>query len=52
MSRCWAATTPHTSNPRNNLAGAYQAAGNLGLAIPPYEQTLADCGRILGPITP
>ena len=33
---------PHTLTSRNNLAGAYQAAGDLGRAIPLYEQTLAD----------
>ena len=33
---------------RNNLASAYEAAGDLGRAIPLYEQALADCLRILG----
>lgn len=39
---------------RNNLVYAYQAAGDLGRAIPLYEQALADCERVLGgdhPIT-
>jgi hypothetical protein len=30
------------------LAGAYESAGDLGRAIPLYEQTLADCERVLG----
>ncbi|TKK91406.1 tetratricopeptide repeat protein [Herbidospora galbida] len=33
---------------RNNLAYAYREAGDLGRAVPLYEQTLADCERILG----
>ena len=33
---------PDTLTSRNNLAGAYQAAGDLGRAIPLFEQTLAD----------
>ncbi len=32
----------------NNLAYAYQAAGDLSLAIPLYKQTVASCERILG----
>jgi hypothetical protein len=32
---------------RNNLAYAYGAAGDLGRAIPLYEQTLADRERVL-----
>lgn len=31
-----------TLSSRNNLAGTYQSAGDLGRAIPLYEQTLAD----------
>jgi len=37
-----------TLSSRNNLAGAYQPAGDLGRAIPLYEQTLADRERALG----
>ena len=37
---------PDTLTSRNNLASAYQAAGDLGRAIPLYEQTLAD--RVAG----
>ncbi|MFC9842206.1 tetratricopeptide repeat protein, partial [Streptomyces sp. NPDC127595] len=33
---------------RNNLAGAYQAGGDLARAIPLYETTFADATRILG----
>jgi Tetratricopeptide repeat len=33
---------------RNNLADAYESAGDLGRAIPLYEQTLADRLRVLG----
>ena len=33
---------------RNNFAGAYQSAGDLGRAIPLYEQTLTDSVRVLG----
>ncbi|WP_173267813.1 tetratricopeptide repeat protein, partial [Streptomyces pacificus] len=33
---------------RNNLAGAYSSAGDLGRAVPLYEQTLADRVRVLG----
>ncbi len=39
---------PDTLTSRNNLAGAYQAAGRLGEAIPLFEQTLADRERVLG----
>ncbi|MFI6513822.1 FxSxx-COOH system tetratricopeptide repeat protein [Streptosporangium sp. NPDC050855] len=39
---------PDTLTSRNNLAGAYRAAGDLGRAIPLYEQTLADRQRVLG----
>ena len=43
---------PDTLASRNNLAGAYQAAGRLDDAIPLYEQTLEDHTRILGPHHP
>ncbi len=47
-SGCWAPTT-RTPSPRGrNLAYAYQSAGRLEQAIPLYEQTLADCERVLG----
>ncbi|WP_066376253.1 tetratricopeptide repeat protein [Herbidospora mongoliensis] len=39
---------PDTLASRNDLAGAYRAAGDLDRAIPLYEQTLADCERVLG----
>ncbi|MFB4314031.1 FxSxx-COOH system tetratricopeptide repeat protein [Actinomadura sp. 21ATH] len=39
---------PTTLAARNNLAGAYQAAGNLGRAIPLYEAAQADYERVLG----
>ncbi|MEU6796436.1 FxSxx-COOH system tetratricopeptide repeat protein, partial [Nonomuraea wenchangensis] len=39
---------PDSLASRNNLAYAYQAAGDLGRAIPLYEQTLADRERVLG----
>ncbi|MBB4772094.1 tetratricopeptide repeat protein [Actinomadura livida] len=37
---------------RNNLAYAYQVAGDLGRAIPLYGATLADCERVLSPQHP
>ncbi len=37
---------------RNNLAGAYESAGDLGRAIALYEQTLTDTERLLGPDHP
>ena len=43
---------PDTLISRNNLAGAYQAAGSLDEAIPLFEQTLKDRTRILGPHHP
>ncbi|WP_432560669.1 tetratricopeptide repeat protein [Granulicoccus sp. GXG6511] len=43
---------PDTLASRNNLAYAYQAAGNLGEAIPLYTRTLADRERVLGPDHP
>jgi hypothetical protein len=39
---------PNTLSIRDNLAGAYRAAGDLGRAIPLCEQTLADSVRVLG----
>ena len=46
--RVLSADHPDTLASRNNLAGAYRAAGDLGRAIPLYEQTLADRLRVLG----
>jgi hypothetical protein len=46
--RVLGADHPDTLGSRNNLAYAYQAAGDLGRAIPLYEQTLADSVRVLG----
>ncbi|EHM93001.1 hypothetical protein HMPREF0975_02084, partial [Actinomyces sp. oral taxon 849 str. F0330] len=43
---------PDTLISRNNLAGAYQAAGRLDDAITLHEQTLTDSTRILGPHHP
>ena len=43
---------PSTLTARNNLAGAYQAAGRLNEAIPLYQQNLEDRTRILGPHHP
>jgi hypothetical protein len=40
---------PDTLTSRNNLASAYQAAGDLGRAIPLHEAVFADCERVLGP---
>ncbi|WP_328769426.1 FxSxx-COOH system tetratricopeptide repeat protein [Streptomyces sp. NBC_00286] len=39
---------PDTLTSRNNLAGAYESAGDLTRAIPLYEQTLTDSIRVLG----
>ena len=39
---------PDTLASRDNLAGAWRAAGDLGRAIPLYEQTLADRLRVRG----
>ncbi|MFC7906187.1 tetratricopeptide repeat protein, partial [Streptomyces nigra] len=39
---------PDTLASRNHLAYAYQSAGDLGRAIPLFEQTLTDCVRVLG----
>jgi hypothetical protein len=33
---------PDTLASRNNLAYAYQSAGDVGRAIPIYQETLAD----------
>ncbi|MFF7238412.1 tetratricopeptide repeat protein, partial [Streptomyces collinus] len=41
-----------TLTSRNNLAGAYRAAGDLGRAIPLYEATLAQCEQVLGDTHP
>jgi tetratricopeptide (TPR) repeat protein len=46
--RVLGADHPDTLASRNNLAYAYQEAGDLGRAIPLYEQTLADSVRVLG----
>jgi hypothetical protein len=45
---------PDTLASRNNLAYAYDLAGDLYRAIPLFEQTLTDAERVLGeghPIT-
>jgi hypothetical protein len=47
--RVLGADHPGTLGSRNNLACAYQDAGDLGRAIPLWEQTLADSVRVLGP---
>ncbi|MGK3110630.1 tetratricopeptide repeat protein [Streptomyces sp. WAC05858] len=39
---------PDTLTSRSNLAGAYESAGDLGRAIPLFEQTLTDTVRVLG----
>src|SRR5690606_8388318 len=39
---------PDTLISRNNLAAAYESAGDLGRAIPLLEQTLTDRQRVLG----
>ena len=46
--RVLGADHPQTLGSRNNLAYAWQAAGDLGRAVPLYEQTLADSVRVLG----
>ncbi len=46
--RVLGADHPQTLRSRNNLATAYQAAGDLGRAIPLYEQALTDSVRVLG----
>jgi hypothetical protein len=45
--RVLGADHPDTLASRSNLAGVYEA-GDLGRAIPLYEQTLADSMRVLG----
>uniref|UniRef100_UPI000A69D766 tetratricopeptide repeat protein n=1 Tax=Streptomyces torulosus TaxID=68276 RepID=UPI000A69D766 len=45
-------THPDTLNSRNNLAGAYASAGDLGRAIPLYETTLSQCEEVLGDTHP
>ncbi|WP_428837849.1 tetratricopeptide repeat protein [Streptomyces thermogriseus] len=37
---------------RNNLAGAYESAGDLERAIPLYETTLTQCEQVLGDTHP
>ena len=39
---------PDTLSVRNNLAGAYRDAGQLGDAVPLFERVLADRERVLG----
>ena len=43
---------PDTLSSRNNLAYAYESAGQLEKAIPLFERTLADRERVLGPDHP
>ncbi|MGW4897149.1 tetratricopeptide repeat protein [Kitasatospora sp. NPDC004240] len=45
-------THPHTLICRNNLAGAYQEAGDLQRAIPLHETVLAQCEQHLGDTHP
>ncbi|MFJ9749554.1 tetratricopeptide repeat protein [Streptomyces chartreusis] len=45
-------THPDTLTSRNNLAGAYESAGDLGRAIPLYETTLAQREQVLGDTHP
>ncbi|MFF0855864.1 tetratricopeptide repeat protein [Streptomyces sp. NPDC003280] len=45
-------THPDTLTSRNNLAYAYQEAGDLERAIPLHEATLAQCEQILGDTHP
>ncbi|WP_377270781.1 tetratricopeptide repeat protein [Peterkaempfera sp. SMS 1(5)a] len=45
-------THPDTLSSRNNLAGAYQEAGDLTRAIPLYETTLAQREQVLGDTHP
>jgi tetratricopeptide (TPR) repeat protein len=45
-------THPQTLSSRNNLAYAYQAAGDLDRAIPLYEATLAQYEQVLGDTHP
>jgi len=46
--RVLGADHPQTLTSRNNLAAAYETAGDLGRAIPLLEQALADRQRVLG----
>ncbi|MDP4512186.1 tetratricopeptide repeat protein, partial [Nonomuraea turcica] len=46
--RVLGADHPHTLISRNNLARAYEAAGDLVRAIPMHEATLAERERVLG----
>ncbi|MFE2584562.1 FxSxx-COOH system tetratricopeptide repeat protein, partial [Streptomyces sp. NPDC059378] len=46
--RLLGADHPETLSSRNNLAGAYESAGDPARAITLYEQNLADTVRILG----
>ncbi|MFI6986563.1 tetratricopeptide repeat protein [Embleya sp. NPDC050154] len=39
---------PNTLGSRNNLAGAYESAGDLGRAIPLHERILEVAERVLG----
>ena len=43
---------PNTLTSRNNLAYAYQSAGQLDQAIPLFQATLTDFERVLGPDHP
>jgi hypothetical protein len=43
---------PDILDSRNNLAYAYKSAGDVGRAIPIYQQTVADAERVLGPDHP
>ncbi|MFJ6130568.1 tetratricopeptide repeat protein, partial [Streptomyces griseoviridis] len=45
-------THPNTLTSRNNLAHAYESAGDLGRAIPLYEATLTQCEQVLGDTHP
>ncbi|MEU5666771.1 tetratricopeptide repeat protein, partial [Streptomyces longwoodensis] len=45
-------THPDTLASRNNLAGAYESAGDLGRAIPLYQATLAQSEQVLGDTHP
>ncbi len=44
-------TTPTPAIPAHNLAYAYREVGDLGRAVPLYEQTLADADASQEPIT-
>ena len=49
MRSSWRAAASSCSLCSNNLAYAYQSAGQLDRAIPLYQRALADIERILGP---